>query len=74
MVEKKQASAESLAQVDATRNKNGSYSSGGIGRFKSAELAARVMDTRKKLQAHVNIAGTDPIARQTALLAFFRKQ
>lgn len=64
-------SAESLAEVMANRNADGSYSSGGVGRFRSAELAAITLDNRKRLRAHVNAAGIDPAARKAALLAYF---
>lgn len=63
--------AESLAIVKATRRKDGSYSSGGVGRFRSPELAAVTMDNRQRLRAHVDKAGSDPTARAAALLAYF---
>ncbi len=64
-------SAKSLSIVKSTRRDDGSYSSGGVGRFRSPELAATVMDNRIRLRAHVDKAGNAPEARTAALLAYF---
>lgn len=67
-----EASAESLAEVKATRRADGSYSSGGVGRFRSAELAAKVLDTRKAFAAKLDAAGPKGSPeRRAAFLAHF---
>lgn len=71
---KTKPTTQSLATVRSTRSADGSFSSGGVGRFRSAYVAATVMDTRKKLQAHVDAAGSDPVARKAALLSYFAKK
>lgn len=63
--------AETVALVEAHRSADGSYSSGGVGRFKSPVIAATVLENRMRLRDHVNAAGTDPEARKAALLSYF---
>lgn len=67
----KSPSAIALAIVKESRREDGSYSSGGVGRFRSPVVAATVLESRMRLQAHVDAAGNDPEARRAALLGFF---
>ena len=72
MVTPDDPSAESLAEVKATRRADGSYSAGGCGRFRSPIKAARALDNRKALDAELNAAGPKgSVERRAAFLAHF---